>query len=131
MGVRVKNIAVPGMLFGRGVVIDPEVSVFERPSRGRDSVDRRRYARLRCDEQRGGCGAVYLAAITHLFSGRTKSCPRCARKRRRRLGGRVKPSGSGFTVELYGGYYPSRASAEDAAQRARVVFLPKVPPRTL
>lgn len=126
-----KNIAVRGMPFGKGIVIDPEVPIEERPSRGRSSTYKRRHARLRCAPERGGCGAVYVAPLTYLFSGRTKSCPACARKRPRRLGGRVKPSGRGFTVELYGGYYPTRRTAEEAARRARVVFLPEVPPRSL
>lgn len=128
---RLKNIAVPGMPFGKGTVIDPEVRVTERPAAGRGTPYRRRYARLLCNPERGGCGAVYLGALTYLFSGRTKCCPACARKRERRLGGRVKPSGRGFTVELYAGYYPTRKAAEEAARQARVVFLPKQRPKAL
>jgi hypothetical protein len=126
MSGRLKNIAVPGMRFGAGVVIDPEVRIAERVPRGRSSTYKRRYARLRCD-----CGTVYLAALTYLFSGRTKGCQNCSRKRPRKVGGRVKSSGCGFTVEVYCGYYPTREAAEKIAARSRAVLLPEVPPKSL
>jgi hypothetical protein len=119
-GPRPALIAFAGMRFGKAVVTDPDVPVAERPAHRNGGVYRRRCARLRCD-----CGVVFLAALSHLFSGRTKACPGCAQVRRpRRLGGRVKPSGRGFTVEVYAGYYPSRREAERVARRARVVLIP-------
>jgi hypothetical protein len=125
-GPRPALIAVPGMRFGKATVTDPDVSVAERPQHRNGGVYRRRCARLECE-----CGTVFLAALSHLFSGRTKACPRCAQTRRpRRPGGRVKPSGRGFTVEVYVGYYPSRREAEDIARRARVVMLPVSSPIT-
>ena len=56
-----------GQKFGRGVVIEPDIRL---------SVRNRRAARLLC-----ACGTVYEAALTHLLSGRTKSCGCLQRER--------------------------------------------------
>lgn len=91
-----------------------------------------RYARMLCD-----CGTKYLAQISHLFHGRSWTCPGCAcadqGRRRRKTGGHVYPSGHGrgYSVFVYVGHYMSRAEADDVARRARPVILPKVPPKAL
>lgn len=122
-GSRVSLVAYANQSFGTSVVIDPEVRV-PRPDRPGSVY---RCARLRCK-----CGNIYLAPLSPLYAGKRQSCADCvSRGRPRSKGARVTKNKTGYSVNLYGGWFKSRAEAEDVARRARLVILPKVPPRTL
>jgi hypothetical protein len=64
-GVPRKLLVEAGQRFGRGVVIDPEISTAPTPSTPKG----RRGARLRCD-----CGNEYEASLVVLLAGDTQSC---------------------------------------------------------
>jgi hypothetical protein len=121
-GNRIRLIAVRGMPFGQGRVIDPEVRV-PRPAGGSTG----RTVTVRCARLECSCGNIYLASLSELFGGRRKSCG-CSRK-----GGPglkqvyVQANKGGYTVVAYLGWVKTKAEAEGIARRARVVVMPASP----
>jgi len=124
-GNRVRLIAVRGMRFGQGKVIDPEVRVPRPPGGSNGRTVTVRCARLRCD-----CGTLYLASLSELFGGKRKSCG-CLKK-----GGPglkqvyVQSNKGGYTVIAYLGWVKSREEADGIARRTRVVVMPDTSPIT-
>ena len=121
-GNRIHLIAVPGMPFGQGKVIDPEVRVKRSPGGSTGRTVTVRCARLECS-----CGQVYLETLSKLFRGERKSCG-CLRKsgpgRKRAY---VKRNKGGYAVTVHLGWFKTRREADSAARRARILVMPESP----
>jgi hypothetical protein len=116
-GNKIRLIAVVGMPFGQGVVIDPEVRVPRPPGGSTGRTSTVRCARLRCK-----CGNIYLARLSDLFRGKPKSCGCAGREPVKRA--YAKRNKNGYAVTVHIGWFKSREEAEDVARRSRVVVLP-------
>jgi hypothetical protein len=123
-GSRVNLVVFTGQRFGGAVVTDPEIRLGQTETKPWGY----RYARMRCD-----CGTAYVAQLSHLYAGRSRSCPGCATRehgrKRRKTGGHVYKANRGWCVVVYVGHYKSRAEAEGVARRARAVLVPDVKDR--
>lgn len=123
-GSRVSLICFTGQRFGaygRGsVVIDPEVRRGQRPGKPQGY----RHALMECH-----CGTRYLAQLSHLYRGRSQTCPECSARetyrKRRKVGGLVSRNGNSWSVNVYIGRYRTRAEADAIARRARAFVLPE------
>ena len=121
-GNKVTLIAVQGMPFGQGKVIDPEVRVKRSPGGSTGRTVTVRCARMECS-----CGQIYLETLSKLFRGERKSCG-CRKK-----GGPglkqvyFQSNKGGYAVVAYLGWVKTKAEAEDVARRTRVRVMPESP----
>lgn len=124
METGIKLIAVRGMKFPAGTVIDPEVRV-PKPASVSRGPSVTRCARLKCSS----CGTVFLAPLSPLFRNKIKSCGCRVRKRGQPGVKKVRLSKNrgGYAITAYLGWVRTREEAEAFIPRVRVTLLPKPP----
>lgn len=122
IGTGVKLIAHPGMVFGYGTVIVPELRV---PKAGSGS---RKPTVIRCARLQCKCNTVYTAGLSELFRGKIQSCG-CLARNRKRPGPKkvyVQRNKGGFALVAYLGWVKTREEAEEYVSRLRVTVLPRM-----